>query len=236
MQGVTTARLPGDASRTLVLKRVCAAIIAGLAWFALAVQLYFNIEEALIKDTAVSGNLVRYFSFFTIQTNILIALALTSSFAWPYAEFFLTKSSVISGFVVYIIVVGGVYAAMLRHLWHPQGLQYFADVILHNVIPLVYPLYWLVFLPKGQLRWIDPLRWLYFPMIFFVYSMGRGAAFGAYPYPFIDAAKLGASRVIGNAFVLLAIFCILGVVLTAIDRALGGGNRGRSRLGRIAEL
>ncbi len=66
--------------------------------------------------------------------------------------------------------------------------------------------------------------------------MIRGVAFGIYPYPFINAAQLGFARVCVNATILLAVFYGLGIGLTAIDHALGSGERGRSGLGRAAEL
>ena len=58
-----------------------------------------------------------------------------------------------------------------------------ADLVLHDAIPFLYPLYWLVFLPKGSLRWSEPAWWLVFPALYFLYSMLRGAAFGTYLYP-----------------------------------------------------
>jgi len=66
--------------------------------------------------------------------------------------------------------------------------------------------------------------------------MVRGAVFGTYSYPFLNAAELGFARVSLNATVLLGVFFGLGVALTAIDHALGSGERERSGLGRAAEL
>ena len=89
----------------------------------------------------------------------------------------------------------------------------------HYAIPILYPFYWLAFLPKGSLRWSNPPWWLVYPVLYFLYSMLRGAAFGTYLYPFFDAAQLGVAQVWVNGIVLLAVFIWLGVVLTAIDHA-----------------
>lgn len=236
MQGVVEAKMPGNAPKPLYGQRGCAAGIASLGWFALGVQFYFDVEEAAVKGLSVLGQIIRFFSYFTIETNFLVALALTIFCTRPDVDQFLTRPRLKSALVVYIIVVGAVYALLLRHLWHPQGLQLLADIVLHDALPLLYPLYWLMFVPKGSLRWADPAWWLAFPVLFFVYSMLRGAAYGVYPYPFIDAAQLGFMRVFMNATVLLAVFFVLGVVLTAIDRAFQAEQRGRSGLGRAAEL
>jgi hypothetical protein len=226
---ITLVKIP----RPLELKRICAAGIACLAWSALVVQVYFDIDDALAKNQSVAGGLIQFFSFFTIQTNMLIALLLTISFARPQAEQFLTRPSVKSALANYIIIVGVVYAVMLRHLWDPHGLQFVADRVLHDAIPSLYPLYWLVFLPKGRLRWIDPVVWLIYPIVYFAYILARGAVFGVYPYPFIDVVKLGYSGVAINATFFLAAFFCLGLIFAAIDRALAG--RERWRLTGLAE-
>jgi hypothetical protein len=236
MQGAGEANMPGNVADPLYRQRRCAAVIAGLGWFGLSVQLYFNIQDALVKNLPVAGHLIDYFSFFTIETNLLVALGLTIYCARPQAEQFSTRPSVKSALVVYIIIVGVVYAVLLRNLWHPHGVQLLADLVLHDAIPFLYPLYWLAFLPKGSLRWSDPASWLVFPVLYFLYSMLRGAAFGIYLYPFFDVAQLGFARVSMNAIVLLAVFFGLGVILTAIDHALASGESGRSGLGRAAEL
>jgi hypothetical protein len=236
MQGVGEAKMPGNVPLPLYGQRGCAAAIAGLGWFGLSVQLYFNIQDALVKDLPVAGHLNDFFSFFTIEINLLVAVGLTIFCARPQAEQFLTRPSVKSALVVYIIIVGVVYAVLLRNLWHPHGVRLLADLVLHDAIPFLYPLYWLVFLPKGSLRWSEPASWLVFPALYFLYSMLRGAAFGTYLYPFFDVAHLGFARVAMNGIGLLAGFFGLGVILTAIDHALAFGEGGRSGLGSAAEL
>ncbi len=236
MQGAGEANMPGNVPDPLYWQRRCAAVIAGLGWFGLSVQLYFNIHWALVKDLSIPAHLINYFSYFTVETNLVVALMLTMTCAWPQTEQFLTTPSVRSALVVYIIIVGGVYEVLLRNLWQPHGMQLFADVALHDVIPVLYPLYWLVFLPKGGLRWSNPAWWLVYPVLYFLYSMLRGAAFGIYLYPFFDAAQLGFARVSMNGIGLLAVFFGLGAGLTAIDHALASGEIGRRGLGRAAEL
>lgn len=222
--------------KPLNLQRSGAVLIACMAWFGVEVQLHFNIEDALIKKESIAAHVIAFFSYFTVETNILVALALTIFLLQPQAERFLTGPSVTSAIVVYVIVVGVVYEWLLRHLWHPYGMRLFADMLLHDAVPFLYSLYWLLFLPKGSLRWSDPANWLIYPILFFFYTMFRGAACGIYPYPFINAAELGLARVSVNTTVLLAVFFGLGIALIAIDHALGSGERGRSGLGSAAEL
>lgn len=236
MHGAAEVKMPDNMAKPLYAKRICAAIIAILGWFALGIEFYFHIEDALTRNELVTTHLIQFFSYFTIETNVLITVVVMIAAAAPQAEQIQTRPSLRSALVVYIVVVGLVYAVLLRNLWHPQGAQLLADIVLHDVIPFLYPIFWLAFLPKGSLRWADPAMWLVYPIIFFLYSMARGLAFGVYPYPFIDADKLGFERVSLNALALLAVFFGLGVILTAVDHALSPVARGRSRLGRAAEL
>jgi hypothetical protein len=122
----------------------------------------------------------------------------------------------------YITIVGIVYSLVLRDLWNPQGLQKLADLLLHDVIPVVYLIFWLRFVPKGVLRWKDALQWLGFPAVYCAYSLVRGALTGWYPYPFIDAAQLGYAAVARNAILLLVAFLKIGLVLVALGQWLDG--------------
>ena len=49
----------------------------------------------------------------------------------------------------------------------------------------------------------------------------RGQWVGFYPYPFIDVAALGYSRVLLNAAVMLAAFVVLGLCIIGLDRWQG---------------
>lgn len=236
MHGVGTAEMPGGVVRPLNRQRHCAAVVAGLCWFGLSVSLYYDIHMAIAKDHSIRLTLINFFSYFTTEATLLIALGLTVFCTRPQADQFLTRPSVQTALAVYIIMVGGVYAVLLRSLWEPQGLQILTNIVLHYVIPFLYPLYWLVFLPKGSLRWSNPAWWLVYPVLYFLYSMLRGAVSGTYLYPFFDVPRLGVGRAWLNATGLLAIFFCLGLVLTAIDRALAPGASKRRGLGRAAEL
>jgi hypothetical protein len=130
MQGEVKA--PDEMLKPFHLQRSCAVVIAGMAWFGVGVQLCFNIEEALIKNLSVAARLFSFFSYFTIETNLVMAIVLTIFLTRPQAEHFLTRPSIKSALVVYIIIVGVVYAALLRNLWNPQGLQFLADRVLHD--------------------------------------------------------------------------------------------------------
>lgn len=192
-------------------------VIAGLAWFALASQFYLIIQNRVVS---VTETVIRYFSFFTILTNLTIALATTAIILIPNSRQgkFFSKPSTLSAIAVYIIIVGLVYNTILRFLWAPTGWQYIIDELLHTVIPVLYTLFWVFFVPKKTLKWIDVLPWMIFPMLYIVWTMIHGAFSGFYPYPFVDVGVLGYPKVILNGIGLVAFFVLASCILIGIGR------------------
>jgi hypothetical protein len=107
-------------------------------------------------------------------------------------------------------------------VWDPQGWQAVADHTLHDIVPVMYVAYWLAVAPKSGIRWIDPIKWLIFPIVYIGYALIRGAFVGWYPYWFVDVTQLGYSTALTNtAFVMIA-FLVIGFVYAAIAKLVGG--------------
>jgi len=200
-------------------ERLFAGAGAAIGWFALGLQLRLAIGFSLAHGFPVAHGLVVYFGFFTVWTNILVALVLTTACLRPAARGFFARPGTQSAALVYIAMVAIIYSLLLRHLWIPARAQLIADSLLHDVLPPLYLAYWIAFVPKGELRWIDPIYWLVYPVAYFVYILLRGALISSYPYSFLDAAVLGYSRLAGNAVILLATFLAAGWLCVAVDRA-----------------
>ncbi len=122
-----------------------------------------------------------------------------------------------------IALVGLVYHAVLAKLWNPVGLHFWVDQGLHSAVPVLFVLFWALYAPKAGLRWRDAGLWLAYPLAYLGYVLARGAVDGWYPYPFIDANKLGYARVLVNALVLMAAFYLAGLALVAASRHLPKG-------------
>jgi hypothetical protein len=132
-----------------------------------------------------------------------------------------------SGLTLAILLVGVVYWVLLRGLHPLSAVALTANTLLHDVSPLLMAAYWLVFVPRGKLRWSAPWWWTLFPVIYFVYVLARGQLDHRYPYPFIDVGKLGWLQVGLNAAGIAFGFVLAGFALVWIDswRPLGP-NRG----------
>jgi hypothetical protein len=198
------------------LKRAGAAALAAVGWCALVLQYVLLIRTADGNSgLSLAEANVRFFSYFTIQTNILASLVLTAFAIKRPLDEWLVHPFVRSAVAVYIAMVGLTYFTLLRHLWAPQGAQWIADTTLHYVMPVGYLMFWLTCVRKAGLRWYDPLLWLIYPLIYLLLILVRGKVSGFYPYPFVDAGTLGYAKVAMNAGGLVIVCAVLGAAIVA---------------------
>ena len=175
-------------------------VAAVLGWAGLSIQMYLIFHSRWTLGASLLGGLMSFFSYFTILTNTLVATVLTCAVtarASAARRWFL-QPWVSSGIAVSIAVVGLAYSLLLRHLWHPEGWQFVADELLHDVMPLLFLGYWWCCVPKGELRLRHIGVWMLYPMLYFAYLLLRGRLLGLYPYPFIAVDKLGYPQVLLN--------------------------------------
>ena len=203
--------------------RTCIAI---LAWFALILQLLILVNNTPGNGLTPWQAVARFFIFFTILSNLLVALSLSSILMIPHsaAGRFFSKPFSETAVAVYIFVVGLVYNLILRSLWKPTGLQLVADELLHVAIPVLYLIYWICFVSKVSLKWRYSFDWLLFPFFYLIYALIRGSVEGFYPYPFLDLEKLSGNRVFLNCLGLTGVFFVIGLLFIAFGKAISRQN------------
>ncbi|MFC5338098.1 Pr6Pr family membrane protein [Leucobacter denitrificans] len=100
------------------------------------------------------------------------------------------------------------------------------DNLIHVVTPLLLIVDWLLFVPKGQLRAADPIRWAFIPFGYLVLAFVYGALGGeflegsSYPYPFMNVVVYGNGGValwIGGLSIGLM---LIGYVYFTLDRLI----------------
>lgn len=170
---------------------------------------------------------VNFFSYFTILTNLLAAAAMLLPVLMPDSQAgrFFDRASVRTAIAGYIIIVGTVYYLLLRNIGHVEGWSLFLDHVLHYVLPPLFLLDWLLFVPKGEVAWRNGFACLGFPALYIGWTLGHGALTGWYPYPFVDVLDLGYAQTLLNIAGLVAAFLVLDFVLVAIDRLVRPGRR-----------
>jgi hypothetical protein len=175
---------------------------------------------AMVQAIGHAASLVNFFSFFTIESNLMaIVVLLVGGTADPRSRGW----AWIRGAVTLCMVVTGiVYAALLANA--EVGLTAaWVNSAMHQVIPAVLLLDWLCFPPwpsraEGGRGW-PALAWLAFPLLYLTYSLSRGAAVDWYPYPFLDPRHPGGyGRVALYCVVLTVLMALLALVIAAIGR------------------
>ncbi|WAC61037.1 Pr6Pr family membrane protein [Brevundimonas sp. SL130] len=208
--------------------RLWRAAFAVIGWAALALQ--YLLMAAPADGWAVMTRTVQYFSFFTILSNILVAGALTGPLLKPTRPLarWTASPAFRAAVTTYILTVGVVYHFMIAPYWRPEGLTLGVNLVLHYVMPVAFLLDWLWFTPKGELRWIDPVKALGVPLIFGVWTLVHGLATHWWPYRFVNVDALGLGRVLAIFAVLLGVFLLVGLALVGLDRVFGRTRRDSS--------
>lgn len=190
-----------------------------IGWLALTLQLYTMLTTRVLP---LGLALLKFFSYFTIMTNILVAVCFTvlylnSGSKW-YSWF--SKSTVLTATTVYILIVGAVYNLVLRATNHPHGIGILADELLHSVMPIYFLFFWIKYVSKGNLKYQNAKVWLIYPLLYLVYTLAKGIFVHQYPYFFMDVDKIGYTKVMINSGVLFLIFFGLFYLFIWIDKRM----------------
>jgi len=192
-------------------------VLALLSWFALIAQFCINLSSGAAMAAEL---IVRYFSYFTITTNIMVALCGTTLLFVPQSKWgsFFSRQTTKAAITVYIVVVGIIYNSILRFVWDPKGLQRVVDELLHLIIPIMFLLYWLIFVLKDKLKWSSFWSWLVYPLVYVVFVFISGAFSGFYPYPFLDVTGLGYFKVLVNSLGILLAFIVVSLLFIGFGK------------------
>ncbi|HHY49302.1 MAG TPA: Pr6Pr family membrane protein [Alphaproteobacteria bacterium] len=185
---------------------------------AIILQAVLSFPVRLEQGRGLLDATIWFFTYFTILTNLMLVLIYLSVLVgWRWLGWW--RSPVTRAMMAAAIaLVLGFYHVVLSKLWAPQGAFLLADTVLHYVTPALYILWWLLFQPKGSLRWGDIGWMLVPPAIWLAWTMLRGAVVNEYPYPILEAHRLGYGAVALNILVVLAILVVLFVTTVGIDR------------------
>jgi len=193
--------------------RAFAGLIALVAWAGLVVQFGAS-TAALGSPAAAAWHLAR---FFTILTNVALAVAFTGTALGKPA---CGGPGLLGGLTLSILLVGAVYSLLLAGTQVLTGGDRYANVVMHYAMPILAPLFWLLYVPKGHLRARDPLIWAAYPLAYLAYVLARGGVDGTYPYFFLDVGKIGWAAAMANAAGISAGFLLAGYLIVGLDRRL----------------
>jgi hypothetical protein len=161
-------------------------------------------------------NALNFFTFFTIMSNLLAA-----------AVFFeggrrqLTGQPPVSDMwrgaaVIYMTVTYLVFTVLLRDA--QEDLQThvpWVDSVLHRIMPIAVMFDWVIDPPRQPIGFRRALAWLWFPLVWLVFTMIRGTIDGRYPYPFLDPDEVGGYGVVALYVVAITLLLVFVIWLAA---------------------
>ncbi|MCM3778516.1 Pr6Pr family membrane protein [Microbacterium hydrocarbonoxydans] len=207
---------------------------AALGLAAVIAQLSLTVALAADDPTPWGSHLPtvwwNFFSFFTIDSNIIAAVAFVIAGIWAirhrrdddreptWLAILLVCAS------TYMIVTGIVYNTLLRGIELPQGITVpWSNEVLHVVFPLILLLD-VLFAPRRRaLPWSTVFVSAIFPLVWAAYTMIRANLVVApatgqewwYPYPFLNphvvpGGYLGVSAyIVGIAIAIISVACFV---------------------------
>lgn len=200
------------------MKRAIAPATAMVAWAAVLVQLVMSVRHGLATGDSFPRAVIDYFSYFTVLTNILVALVLTVPWVAPesLAGRWLAGPHVTAMTASAIIIVGLTYHFVLSGDYRPAGIEYATDIGLHYIVPTLFTLYWVLVAPKSGLRYAHLPYFAIYPCGYLTFLVARGAMVGEYPYFFVDVNTLGFPVAARNAFGLVMIYLVVAALLLLV--------------------
>jgi len=172
-----------------------------------------------------SFSLGNFFSFFTIQSNILAAMALAMTALVRRDERSRLFDAVRGAATFYITITFVVFALFLSGLQEDLDTHIaFTNFVVHYLIPVVLLVDWFIDPPRHRLGLRSALVWLAYPLTWFAYTLVRGRWADWYPYPFVDVARHGYGGVLARGVVFVLAFGIGAVVFAHLsDRRSASG-------------
>ena len=167
----------------------------------------------------VLTRVLRFFSYFTVQSNILVALSVLPLLRYAAMDdraWRVLRLDALMG----ISVTGVVFVVALRPIVDLSGVSALTNVGFHYLSPLLAVVGWLLFGPRPRIDRTTLLWSLAWPLAWLAYTLVHGALTDWYPYPFIDAGELGYPATLLNAALVTVLMLIVGALFSFADARL----------------
>ncbi|MEU6550325.1 Pr6Pr family membrane protein [Streptomyces sp. NPDC046915] len=180
------------------------------------------------------GSPARTLSYFSVQSNALLALTFAASAHRAGTARRPLPPSLTGAVLLYALITAAVYHLFLPHTTPPFAMtdatapparwhgQWTALQILHTAVPLGVLLDWLLLTAPGRLHLRQATAWMLYPLAYLAFSLTRAELLlpgtpARYLYPFLDVDQHGYKHTLANALLLGLSFYALAVLLVALD-------------------
>jgi hypothetical protein len=175
---------------------------------AIGAQIQYLVVHDLFKP-------VNFFSFFTIDSNVLAVLTLLGlEFGASTAPGRFARWAR-GGTTLYMTMTGIIYAVLLAPISADVSTQLdWVNSVVHVIGPIVVLADWFLWPPDRAPSIREAACWLVFPIVWLAYSIVRGSIVDWYPYPFMDPRDgvehaAGSWAAVGTTIAVLTVFVIV---------------------------
>lgn len=203
--------------------------VAALVLLAIVIQVILALQATgpapevwtgFLRGTHAFGRVVRVFSFFTIQSNLLCGFIALTLALRPHRDGPIWRAVRLAA-LFGITVTGIVYSAVLADMHEPAGFApELVNTIVHYIVPIMVVLGWFVLGPRPRIDRRTVVLSLAFPVLWILYTLIRGAIVHWYPYPFADVDALGYGRVALNGVLIVGLLGLVAGAFAYGDRRL----------------
>lgn len=211
------------------------AAVAVLAAAGLATSLYigWSYDTQLPAEARYSGGFsagwrhtLNQPAYFTFLSATLVFLTSTLLALKPGRQSLVFHTLRLCG-VVSVVITGAVFNLLLRADVPMSGVWLFNDVVLHQALPIVAPLVWLVIGPHGQLSGRAVVLSCVVPLAWLAITLLRGPWLDWYPYIILDVPRLGYTGVSVYLAAILLVYFTLALLCWGIDRLIAAQSAAR---------
>jgi hypothetical protein len=161
----------------------------------------------------------QFLSYFTILSNILVALIFIGESISQYMKTPLPRSFQVwrGAAVFYILITGVVYALFLRGPGGHGQVAYsiaWINSVFHYLVPTLVVADWLIFCPRTRISWVHILSWISGTALYVIFVEVGGLMSHEYPYFFLDPTLFhGYSGVLRASLAFIPFFLVFGVLV-----------------------
>lgn len=213
----------GDGGRWLTASRWWHGLIAVVVAGALVIQLVLIFSGGADANSGDTGGAVsvpvrlwRLFSFFTVESNIVVMIVCLLLVVNPLRLGPWWEVARLNALLA-ITITGLVFAIVLAPQLHLTGWALVATICFHYISPWATVLGWLVFGPRPRFRWSTVAGAFILPVGWLLYIFMQGSFTHWYPYPFLDVTKLGLGPALLNALLVIAVAAVLALIYRLLD-------------------
>jgi len=216
---VTPAPRVAAPGRRLVVARVLHALVALAALTGVVMELVIALVDGPGTAPSQAERLVRLFSYFTVQSNLLVGVVSVLLVVRPARDGAVFRVARLDALLC-IAVTGIVYQTVLRGIAELSAAGQVSDLLLHLLAPLLALVAWVLVGPRPRVDAATVWWSLAFPLAWIAYTFVRGAVVGWYPYPFLDVTTLGLGPALLNTAVVAVVFVGLAWLVRVVDARL----------------